>query len=45
MPADASYPGRDVVDYIGLDVYDFKHEGTPEKRWNNFYVKAPFGLE
>jgi hypothetical protein len=45
MPADASYPGDDIVDYIGLDVYDFKHEGTPEERWNNFYVKAPFGLE
>ena len=45
MPADASYPGDDVVDYIGLDVYDFKHEGTAEERWNNFYVKAPFGLE
>ena len=45
MPADTSYPGDDVVDYIGLDVYDFKHEGTPEERWNNFYVKAPFGLE
>jgi hypothetical protein len=45
MPADASYPGDDVVDYIGLDVYNFKHEGTPEERWNNFYVKAEFGLE
>jgi hypothetical protein len=45
MPADASYPGDDVVDYIGLDVYDFKHEGSVEERWNTFYVKAPFGLE
>jgi hypothetical protein len=45
MPADLSYPGDDVVDYIGLDVYDFKHEGTVEERWNTFYVKAPFGLE
>lgn len=44
-PADASYPGDDVVDYIGLDVYDFKQEGTPEERWEKFYVKAPFGLE
>ena len=40
-----SYPGDDVVDYIGLDVYDFKHEGSVEERWNTFYVKAPFGLE
>jgi hypothetical protein len=45
MPADLSYPGDDVVDYIGLDVYDFKHEGSAEERWNTFYVKAPFGLE
>jgi hypothetical protein len=45
MPADAAYPGDDVVDYIGLDVYDFKHEGSAEERWETFYVKAPFGLE
>ena len=29
MPADLAYPGDDVVDYIGLDVYDFKYEGSP----------------
>lgn len=45
MPADTAYPGDDVVDYIGLDVYDYKHEGSPEERWNAFYLKAPFGLE
>lgn len=44
-PADLAYPGDDVVDYIGLDVYDFKYEGSPEERWNTFYIKAPFGLE
>ena len=44
-PADLAYPGDDVVDYIGLDVYDFKYEGSPEERWNNFFLKAPFGLE
>jgi hypothetical protein len=44
-PADRAYPGDDVVDYIGLDVYDFKHDGTIEERWQNFYLKAPFGLE
>jgi hypothetical protein len=44
-PADLAYPGDDVVDYIGLDVYDFKQEGSPEQRWNDFYLKAPFGLE
>lgn len=45
MPADLAYPGDDVVDYIGLDVYDFKFEGTPEERWQKFYLKPPFGLE
>jgi hypothetical protein len=43
--ADLSYPGDDVVDIIGLDVYDFKLEGTVEERWDKFYLKAPFGLE
>ncbi|MBR1121257.1 hypothetical protein JQ628_07000 [Bradyrhizobium lablabi] len=44
-PADLAYPGDDVVDIIGLDVYDFKYDGTPEERWEKFYLKAPFGLE
>ena len=45
MPADAAYPGNDVVDTIGLDVYDFTLEGTAAERWTNAYLKAPFGLE
>ena len=45
MPADLTYPGDDVVDYVGLDVYDFKYEGSPEERWEKFYLKGPFGLE
>lgn len=45
VAADLAYPGDDVVDYIGLDVYDFKQEGSVEERWNTFYLKAPFGLE
>jgi hypothetical protein len=45
MPADLAYPGDDVVDYIGLDVYDFKQEGSVEESWTTFYLKAPFGLE
>jgi hypothetical protein len=44
-PADLAYPGDDVVDYIGLDVYDFKYEGSVEERWNTHYMKASFGLE
>jgi hypothetical protein len=43
--ADIAYPGDDVVDFIGLDVYDFKYDGSAEERWNTFYLKAPFGLE
>jgi hypothetical protein len=43
--ADLAYPGDDVVDVIGLDVYDFKYEGSPEERWDRFYLKAPFSLE
>ena len=42
--ADLAYPGDDVVDYIGLDVYDFKYEGSPGERWEKFYLNAPFGL-
>jgi hypothetical protein len=44
--ADEAYPGDDVVDIIGLDVYDFdfEHDGGPEERWTRFYVDAPFGL-
>jgi hypothetical protein len=44
-PADLAYPGDDVVDYIGLDVYDFKYEGSAAERWDSYYLKAPFGLE
>ncbi len=43
--ADLAYPGDDVVDYIGLDVYDFRHEGSAEERWHAFYIHASFGLE
>jgi len=43
-PADLAYPGDDVVDYIGLDVYDFKYEGSAGERWEKFYLNAPFGL-
>ncbi len=45
LAADLAYPGDDVVDYIGLDVYDFKQEGTPQERWDTYYLKVPFGLQ
>ncbi|QWG24528.1 hypothetical protein KMZ93_06395 [Bradyrhizobium sediminis] len=45
LAADLAYPGDDVVDYIGLDVYDFKYEGSPQERWDTYYLKAPFGLQ
>jgi hypothetical protein len=44
-PADLAYPGDDVVDYVGLDVYDFKYEGSAGERWEKFYLNAPFGLQ
>jgi hypothetical protein len=43
--ADLAYPGDDVVDFIGLDVYDFKYDGSPQERWDANYLKAPFGLQ
>jgi hypothetical protein len=42
---DLAYPGDDVVDVIGLDVYDFNYEGSPQERWDTHYLKAPFGLQ
>jgi hypothetical protein len=45
LAADLVYPGDDVVDYIGLDVYDFKSEGSPQQRWDTNYLKVPFGLQ
>lgn len=45
MAADRAWPGDDVVDYVGLDVYDFKYDGTPEQRWQKFYLAAAFGLQ
>ena len=44
-PADLAYPGDDVVDYVGLDVYDFKYDGSARERWDKFYLNAPFGLQ
>jgi hypothetical protein len=44
-PADLAYPGDDVVDYIGLDVYDFRYDGSAAERWEHFYLNAPFGLQ
>lgn len=44
LNADRAYPGDDVVDYIGLDVYDYKFEGSEQERWDRHYLNAPFGL-
>jgi hypothetical protein len=45
MAAGRAYPGDDVVDYIGLDVYDVGYEGAPEERWNVHHLTNAFGLE
>lgn len=43
---EAAYPGDDVVDYIGADVYNgnWNPELTPAQRWQNM-VDAPVGLK
>jgi hypothetical protein len=50
MPPDQFYPGDDVVDFIGLDVYNqaWGPGGitveSPQRRWE-MYLKQPFGLD
>ncbi|WP_131114536.1 hypothetical protein [Lichenihabitans psoromatis] len=44
MAADLAYPGDDVVDTIGLDVYDYADHKSPEARWTASVLEAPFGL-
>ncbi len=44
MPADLAYPGDDVVDTIGLDVYDRKTDAEPAARWRDDVLNAPHGL-
>jgi hypothetical protein len=39
------YPGDDVVDVVGVDVYDMRPEpSTPQERWD-WYLSAPGGLD
>lgn len=44
MPADAAYPGDDVVDVIGLDIYDYGTGENPQARWTSNSLEGPFGL-
>ena len=30
---------------VGLDVYNFRFEGSAAERWDHFYLKAPFDLQ
>lgn len=43
-PADLAYPGDDVVDIIGLDIYDYPGSTSVEQRWIDYYLDGPFGL-
>jgi beta-mannanase len=46
IPFDAYYPGNDVVDVIGVDIYDSDVPGQPEDpaaRWASLY-REPGGL-
>ena len=43
---DSVYPGDDVVDIIGMDIYNRYYSGAdadPQHRWNTF-LTAPYGL-
>ncbi len=42
-PADLAYPGDDVVDTIGLDIYDAPFQPDIVKRWRDI-ADGPFGL-
>lgn len=45
VPADQIYPGDDVVDIIGMDIYDNNPQSAtdPEASWQN-YLNSPYGL-
>lgn len=44
MPAERAYPGDDVVDVVGLDIYDFRSEREAEARWIAEDLEGPSGL-
>ncbi len=46
VPADQIYPGDDVVDIIGMDIYDLDplSKTNPQASWQN-YVQSPYGLQ
>ena len=41
---DLAYPGDDVVDTVGLDVYDAPTDARPVARWKRDVLEGPFGL-
>ena len=43
-PPDLVYPGDDVVDMIGMDLYDTPFEPDIVKRWRDTLLEGPFGL-
>ncbi len=46
LAADRCYPGDDVVDVVGLDVYDIRAgDESVERRWADRVVAGPFGLD
>ena len=47
MKAEEGYPGDDVVDIIGIDVYDetkWTHFKDPVERWDKLTLNGPYGL-
>jgi hypothetical protein len=41
---DLAYPGDDLVDSIGMDVYDMPTDQDPATRWTAGVLDVPFGL-
>jgi hypothetical protein len=44
MPAERAYPGDDVVDLIGMDMYDTPSEKPAAAHWREDVLERPYGL-
>jgi hypothetical protein len=44
MPVERAYPGDDVVDTIGMDIYDTLSEKPVAAHWREDVLEAPYGL-
>ena len=44
-PPDLAYPGDDVVDIVGMDVYDVATKDNAAQRWRDIDLDGPYGLK